>query len=87
MDFMGDSLADGRTFRTFNLVDDFSRESPTIVVDQSLPGERIVRELDTVVAERGLPAMIVIDNCGTCGTWTSATIRGSSRNFTCVSVG
>jgi putative transposase len=62
MDFMGDSLADGRTFRTFNLVDDFSREAPTIVVDQSLPGERITRELDAVVAERGVPDMIVIDN-------------------------
>jgi len=62
MDFMGDSLADGRTFRTFNLVDDFSREAPTIVVDQSLPGERITRELDAVVAERGAPDMIVIDN-------------------------
>ena len=62
MDFMGDSLADGRTFRTFNLVDDFSREAPTIVVDQSLPGERITRELDAVVAERGAPNMIVIDN-------------------------
>jgi len=62
MDFMGDSLADGRTFRTFNLVDDYSREAPIIVVDQSLPGERIVRELDAVVAVRGVPEMIVMDN-------------------------
>jgi putative transposase len=62
MDFVGDSLADGRTFRAFTLVDDCSRESPAIVVDQSLPGERIVRELDAVVAERGAPAMIVMDN-------------------------
>jgi putative transposase len=62
MDFVGDSLADGRTFRAFTLVDDFSREAPAIVVDHSLPGERIVRELDAVVAERGAPGMIVIDN-------------------------
>lgn len=62
MDFMGDSLADGRTFRTFNLVDDCSREAPLIVVDQSLPGERIVRELDAVADERGVPDMIVMDN-------------------------
>ena len=62
MDFTGDSLADGRTFRTFNLVDDFSREAPTIVVDHSQPGERIVRELDAVVAQRGTPVMIVMDN-------------------------
>ena len=56
--------ADGRTFRTFNLVDDFSREAPTIVVDHSLPGERIVRELDAVVAERGTPEMIVPEFAG-----------------------
>jgi putative transposase len=62
MDFVGDSLADGRPFRCFTLVDDCSRESPTIVVDHSLPGERIVRELDAVAAERGYPEMIVMDN-------------------------
>jgi putative transposase len=62
MDFVGDSLADGRTFRTLNIVDDFSREAPAIVVDQSLPGERVVRELDELIAVRGLPEMIVTDN-------------------------
>ncbi len=62
MDFMGDSLADGRTFRTFNVVDDFSREAPVIAVDQSLPGERVVRELEAVVAVRGVPETIVMDN-------------------------
>lgn len=62
MDFVGDSLADGRTFRTLNIVDDFSREAPAIVVDQSLPGERVVRELDQLIAQRGVPAMIVTDN-------------------------
>jgi putative transposase len=62
MDFVGDSLADGRPFRCFTVVDDCSRESPTIVVDFSLPGERLVRELDAVAAERGYPEMIVMDN-------------------------
>jgi hypothetical protein len=37
-------------------------DRPAIVVDHSLPGERITRELDAVVAERGAPRMIVIDN-------------------------
>ena len=62
MDFVGDSLADGRSFRTLNIVDDFSREAPAIVVDQSLPGERVVRELEQLIAQRGVPAMIVTDN-------------------------
>ena len=62
MDFVGDSLADGRTFRTLNIVDDFSREAPAIIVDQSLPGQRVVRELEALVAQRGVPEMIVTDN-------------------------
>lgn len=62
MDFTGDSLADGRTFRTLNIVDDCSRESPAIVVDQSISGERVVRELDQLAEIRGLPEMIVMDN-------------------------
>jgi putative transposase len=62
MDFMGDSLADGRTFRTLNIVDDFSREAPIIVVDLSLPGRRVVRELDALGRQRGLPQTIVMDN-------------------------
>jgi putative transposase len=55
MDFVGDSLADGRTFRTLNIVDDCSREAPTIIVDQSIRGERVVRELDELVELRGVP--------------------------------
>ena len=39
MDFVGDSLAGGRTFRTLTVVDDFSREAPAIVVDQSCLNE------------------------------------------------
>ncbi len=38
MDLMSDSLADGRRFRTLNIVDDFSRECVTVEVDTSLPG-------------------------------------------------
>jgi putative transposase len=62
MDFVGDSLADGRTFRTLNIVDDFTREAVAIVVDQSIPGERVVRELEAVAMQRGVPGMIVTDN-------------------------
>jgi putative transposase len=43
-------------------VDDFTRESPAIAVDFSLPGERVVRVLDDVAATRGYPTVIVCDN-------------------------
>lgn len=62
MDFTTDTLADGRTFRTLNVVDDFSRECLALEVDTSLPGLRVVRVLDRIVAVRGRPCSIVIDN-------------------------
>jgi putative transposase len=62
MDFMRATLADGRSFRVFTLVDLFTREALTIDVDQSLPGARVVRALDAVATVRAAPAFIVIDN-------------------------
>ncbi len=62
MDFVSDALGDGRKFRALTLVDDCTRESPAIEVNVSLPGERIVRVLDGVAAERGYPHAIVCDN-------------------------
>ncbi len=62
MDFMRDTLADGRPFRTLNVVDDFSRECLVIEVDTSLPGPRVARVLERLGAERGLPGAIVMDN-------------------------
>jgi putative transposase len=46
MDFVADTLADGRGFRTLNIVDDFTRECAAIGVDRSLAGLRVVRVLD-----------------------------------------
>lgn len=62
MDFVRDTLADGRVFRAFTLVDDCTRECPVIEVDTSLSGERVVRVLDRVAITRGLPTSIVCDN-------------------------
>lgn len=46
MDFMHDQLAAGRSFRLFNLIDDFNREALAMDIDLSLPAERVVRALD-----------------------------------------
>jgi len=62
MDFICDQLADGRRFRTLNVVDDFTRESLAIEVGSSMPGTVVVRTLETVAAERGYPRTIVMDN-------------------------
>jgi putative transposase len=62
LDFLSDGFADGRRFRILAVVDDFTRECLALVPDTSLPGLRVVRELDTFVAARGRPAMCVSDN-------------------------
>lgn len=62
MDFMADQLFDGRKFRLLTLVDDFSRESPVIELDQRLTGERVAAILDRIGRERGLSEKIRVDN-------------------------
>ena len=49
LDFVSDVLADGRRFRVLVVVDDFTRECLALVVDTSLSGRRVVRELDRLV--------------------------------------
>lgn len=62
MDFMSDSLADGRTLRTFNVIDDYNRECLTIDVGLSLPSARVIRGLEQVIEWRGKPDAIRCDN-------------------------
>lgn len=62
LDFVADTLSWGRRFRVLAVVDDFTREALALVVDTSIGGTRVVRELDALIASRGRPAMIVSDN-------------------------
>src|SRR5437762_8577492 len=62
LDFLSDAFADGRRFRILAIVDDFTRECLALVPDTSLPGLRVVRELDALITARGRPAMCVSDN-------------------------
>jgi putative transposase len=62
LDFTEDGLANGRRFRTANLKDDCTRECPAILVDFSLPGQRVVTMLEDVARDRGHPDMLVVDN-------------------------
>lgn len=62
MDFMSDQLADGRRFRTLNVLDDFNREGLAIEVDFSLPSMRVVRCLNQIIEWRGKPDNIRVDN-------------------------
>lgn len=62
MDFMQDQLADGRSIRVLNVIDDFNREALGIEVDFSLPSGRVIRTLKQIVGWRGKPSAIRCDN-------------------------
>jgi len=62
MDFMSDSLIDGRALRTFNVLDDYNREGLGIEVDLSLPSERVIRSLNQIIEWRGRPSALRCDN-------------------------
>jgi len=62
MDFMHDALSDTRSFRTFNVIDDYNREGLGIEVDLSLPAVRVIRALERIIEWRGKPKAIRCDN-------------------------
>ncbi|PHM45246.1 hypothetical protein Xmau_00896 [Xenorhabdus mauleonii] len=62
LDFMHDSLYCGNRFRILNIIDEGTRECLAIKVDTSLPAERVIRVLERLKVERGLPKQIRVDN-------------------------
>jgi putative transposase len=62
IDFMSDSLWDGRRFRLLNVIDDYNREVLAMESDTSLPTVRLIRVLECLKDLRGLPKMIRVDN-------------------------
>ncbi|MFL7025625.1 IS3 family transposase [Enterovibrio norvegicus] len=62
LDFVHDSLYCGKRFRTLNILDEATRECLAIEVDTSLPAGRVVRVLEQLEQERGLPKQLRMDN-------------------------
>jgi len=62
MDFMHDVLSNGVKFRCFNVIDDFNRECLNLTLDTSINSKRVIRELDKLIAWRGIPSRIRVDN-------------------------
>jgi putative transposase len=62
IDFITDSLVDGRKFRILNVMDDFNRESLALEADTSLPALRVVRTLGRICEVRGQPLYLRTDN-------------------------
>lgn len=62
IDFVHDRLANGRSIRSMNVVDDFARECLAIEIDYSFASAAVIRQLNHIVDERGLPTTIRFDN-------------------------
>jgi putative transposase len=82
MDFMADSLATGRGFRTLNVVDDFTRECLAIEVDTALSGERVARVLERLLEKRGKRWRWsrTTDRSSSAGLWMPGPIREVSSS-------
>jgi len=65
LDFVADTLTDGRRFRILVVVDDFTRECLCLVADTSLSGKRVARELTAIIARRGARPLLCVSDNGT----------------------
>jgi putative transposase len=65
LDFVSDTLISGRRIRILAVVDDFTRECLALVADTSLSGARVARELDAIIAVRGVPPLMIVSDNGT----------------------
>ena len=65
LDFVSDSLISGRGIRILAVADDFIRECLALVVDTSLSDARVARELDAIIAARGVPPLMIVSDNGT----------------------
>jgi putative transposase len=62
MDFMSERVANGRWFRILTVIDQFTRECLCLLADQSLTGSTVAQALEPLVAQRGVPRAITVDN-------------------------
>jgi putative transposase len=61
-DFMSDTLENGRTFRSLNVVDHYNRACKGIALAHSLPATRVIEHLERMIEAHGKPKRIRTDN-------------------------
>lgn len=62
MDFVSDSLTNGRRVRSLTIIDHYTRFSPAIYVDYSISGEVVTKQLDRLIVRHGKPIRVQVDN-------------------------
>ena len=61
-DFQFDQTADGRVIKLLNVVDEFTREALVMLVERGIDADSTVSVLERLVAERGAPEHLRMDN-------------------------
>lgn len=81
IDFMSDTLVDGRRFRLINVTDNFKRESLAIEIDRSLSSLRIIecliRLLNKEVSQQ-IFVLIIVKNLS---PYTAGVVRKAADYF------
>ena len=62
LDFLCDAVANGRVVRVLSIVDNFTRECLALETDTSFASQRVTRVLDDIIAQRGVPKALRLDN-------------------------
>jgi putative transposase len=62
IDFQFDQTEDAKTLKLLNIIDEFTRECLRIEVARSITSDKLVGVLERLVAERGAPAYLRLDN-------------------------
>lgn len=62
LDFQFDTTACGRQLKLLNVIDEFTRECPAILVDRGIDADGVVAVLDRLMLERGVPGFVRCDN-------------------------
>ncbi len=62
LDFQFDTTSCGRRLKLLNVIDEFTREYPAILVDRGIDADGVVAVLDRLMLERGVPGFVRCDN-------------------------
>lgn len=62
LDFVSDTISNGRALRALTMIDGYTRECPAIEVDYGISSRQVTRVLERAIAERGAPARLRCDN-------------------------
>lgn len=76
LDFQFDQTCDSRTLKLLNVIDEYTRECPAVIVERSIDADRVVETLDLIASVRGKPAYLRFDNGG---EFVSAAVRDWCR--------